>query len=648
MKCQNCGEELREAANFCPKCGHEVLPEAPFDEQSNAHADDASSDGEHDETEDVSSPSDRVDAPATPSDRRKRLLIGLLVITVIASLGYTVATRVLDDGTPDIAFSLEEIKDDAFRSYLRENVDADDDGAISQDEADALRSIGGVDDAGNVTDAGLSGCGVESLDGIEYFGNLTTLICDSNALTALDLSENSKLTYLSCNDNALSELTLPIFSPLVVLHATHNQLTTIDLSMQIELRDVELDASVVIRGTEGPSDETARAKIEDLALVFAFARGLGYGSGEDSGNLVVGPGVSADTDNMLIEAVVSSTLFPSRNLTYVLEYLSDMSYDAAGMVSVPRAQGEAIIRSVYGDVPSDLNYLFAANGLVTYLGDEGWYVFPAQGATSFDIASDHWQGCGRLVSFDADILVGDGPDMLNAAEQTYRVTVVEDEKSVFGYHLVSMASIDAAQDEVVSGADEKNESNTDSDSDSDEVVDSIVSWAESERGGSSSSSTESSNGSGSVGEAKSWPNFDQLPGTWVGTLTETEHNSVGGQAACYGGRTQPLVVTFKSVDAAMGTAVVDIRALVHSHDVLANAAEQTEGDRYVELTDVLVTLRKNSNATYQVYEGKDLGPYHINFCFSEDGSFVAEVYTEAKVTNPFVAWRRDTFDMKKQ
>ena len=551
-----------------------------------------------------------------------------------------------DNGASSSAFLLEDIKDDAFRTYIQENIDSDDDGAISRAEADAVDAIGSVDNSGNVTDAGLSGCGVESLEGIEHFENLATLVCDDNELASLDVSENPKLVYLSCRDNELSELSLPDFGSLVVLHATNNRLSTVDLSTQVELRDLELDPSVEVRGTEGPADEETKAKIEDLALVFAFTQGLFSGTSDDSGDLVAGPGVSADIDNALIEAVLSTAMFPTRNLDYVFEYLPGIAYDEAGMISVPRAQGEAVIRSVYGSVPDDLSYLFAGNGLATYLGDEGWYVFPAQGDVSYEISTDNWVAYGRLVSFDAVVFIGTGPAVLTAPRQMYHVTVVEDEESMFGYHLVSMVSTGVGENATASDAGAGDES--DDGSDSDEMVDSIVQWAESEKGGTSGSSVSSGTRTDTVEESATWPDFDQLIGTWVGTLRETEHNSVMDQAACYGGKVQPFTVTFKSVDADVGTAVVDMRALVHSHGELKNAAEQAEGDRYIELTDVLVTLRKNSNTTYRVYEGRDVGSYYISFCFGEDGSFVAEVYTEAKVTNPFVAWRRDTFDMKKQ
>ena len=590
-------------------------------------------------------PSDEVDTPSAIPSWRKPLVVGLLAVIILACLAYIAATMV-DNGASSAAFLLEDIEDDAFRTYIQENIDVDADGAISHEEANAVSAIGSVDDAGNVIDAGLSGCGVESLEGIEHFENLASLVCDGNVLASLDVSENPKLVYLSCRDNELTELSLCDFGSLVVLHATNNRLSTVDLSTQTELRDVELDSSVDVRGTEGPADEETKTKIEDLTLVFAFARGLYNGTLDDSGDLVAGPGVSADTDNVLIEAVLSTAVFPTRNLDYVLEYLPDIAYDEAGMISVPRAQGEAVIRSVYGSVPDDLSYLFAGNGLATYLGDEGWYVFPAQGDVSYEISTDNWVGYGRLVSFDAVVFIGTGPAVLTAPRQMYRVTVVEDEESMFGYHLVSMVSLGAEEGAVANDASEGSES--DSDSSSDEMVDSIVQWAESEQRGSSSSSLNSSNRPDGAEESVTWPDFDRLPGTWLGTLRETEHNSVMDQAACYGGRAQPLTVTFKSVDAAGGTAVVDMRALIHSHGELKNAAEQADGDHYVELTDVLVTLRKNSNATYRVYEGRDVGSYYINFCFGEDGSFVAEVYTEAKVTNPFVAWRRDTFDMKKQ
>lgn len=91
-----------------------------------------------------------------------------------------------------------------------------------------------------------------------------------------------------------------------------------------------------------------------------------------------------------------------------------------------------------------------------------------------------------------------------------------------------------------------------------------------------------------------------------------------------------------------------MKVLIHSHQSLENAAESTDGDHYLEINDQLISIRKNSNATYQIYEGKDLGFFTVSICLNQDGEFLVEVYTEAKVAKPLVAWRRDTFSMVKQ
>lgn len=69
-----------------------------------------------------------------------------------------------------------------------------------------------------------------SLQGIEYFESLTTLICTMNQLTSLDLSKNTALTTLYCNYNPLKSLDLSQNTALTGLSCSMNQLESLDLS----------------------------------------------------------------------------------------------------------------------------------------------------------------------------------------------------------------------------------------------------------------------------------------------------------------------------------------------------------------------------------------------------------------------------------
>ena len=79
--------------------------------------------------------------------------------------------------------------DENFKAYCVENFDANGDGKITLEEAQAVTAID------------CSGKNITSLVGIEYFSNLKTLNCSNNTfLTTLDISGNTSLTTLNCNN----------------------------------------------------------------------------------------------------------------------------------------------------------------------------------------------------------------------------------------------------------------------------------------------------------------------------------------------------------------------------------------------------------------------------------------------------------------
>ena len=124
------------------------------------------------------------------------------------------------------------IADANFKAYLVANFDTNGDGEISSIEAKQVTSIDVNTD------------NIYSLDGIEYFTNLTHLACygtsewDSNSssyiykgnLTKINLNKNTKLDYLYCSNNQLSQLNLNKNSQLTDLYCGNNQLSEIDLS----------------------------------------------------------------------------------------------------------------------------------------------------------------------------------------------------------------------------------------------------------------------------------------------------------------------------------------------------------------------------------------------------------------------------------
>lgn len=76
------------------------------------------------------------------------------------------------------------------------------------------------------------------LTGIEDFIALEVLLCYSNQLTNLDVSNNTALTELSCSNNQLTSLDVSNNTALTKLNCASNQLTNIDVSNNIALTEL--------------------------------------------------------------------------------------------------------------------------------------------------------------------------------------------------------------------------------------------------------------------------------------------------------------------------------------------------------------------------------------------------------------------------
>ena len=110
------------------------------------------------------------------------------------------------------------IPDANFKAYLVGNmvINANSDAEIQCNEAAAYNN-----------QLNCTGLNISDLTGIEAFTAMTSLHCENNLLTSLDVSACSSLLYLYCQDNALTSLN---FSPAIrELACTNNQLTSIDL-----------------------------------------------------------------------------------------------------------------------------------------------------------------------------------------------------------------------------------------------------------------------------------------------------------------------------------------------------------------------------------------------------------------------------------
>ncbi|MBR3637791.1 MAG: S-layer homology domain-containing protein [Lachnospiraceae bacterium] len=131
----------------------------------------------------------------------------------------------------DVAINKDNFPDDEFRKVILEKYDPNKDKILSTDE---IKNITEIDCSNKYY--------IYDLTGIEYFTELKKLNCRVNAISKMDLSNNTKLTYLDCYLNALKSLDVSNSPDLKVLIFSRNyQITSIDLSKNTALEELEYE-----------------------------------------------------------------------------------------------------------------------------------------------------------------------------------------------------------------------------------------------------------------------------------------------------------------------------------------------------------------------------------------------------------------------
>lgn len=155
----------------------------------------------------------------------------------------TVQLEFVDASPAGIDINLTNFPDKNFRNWL-----------LSQPYGyDGMLTYAEIAD---VTEINVNSHNIQSLNGIEFFTVLTTLYCDNNQLTtlnisrntllktlgcsknrlyALDTSKNTKLNWLDCQSNQLTELKVSKNTALSMLNCNNNILTSLDVSKNTEL-----------------------------------------------------------------------------------------------------------------------------------------------------------------------------------------------------------------------------------------------------------------------------------------------------------------------------------------------------------------------------------------------------------------------------
>lgn len=150
--------------------------------------------------------------------KKKLLSILLCLVMVVGSL----PTAAFAAGYVEI--NETNFPDAKFRSFVKENLDKNNDGILDAGEIAAVKMI----EANNM--------GIKSLEGVGFFTALETLKCWDNELTGLDLSKNTALKDLQCSNSKLQSLDLSQNPNLTKLYCGENPLTTLDLSKNAKLK----------------------------------------------------------------------------------------------------------------------------------------------------------------------------------------------------------------------------------------------------------------------------------------------------------------------------------------------------------------------------------------------------------------------------
>ena len=193
---------------------------------------------------------------------KKKLISGILAVAMI----LLPATQVLADeninpgsriaATGDIAIDARNFPDEVFRNWIKDNLDEDTDGVLSQTEIDQITHI-------NIPykEAKIEwhwyyynkkylhehpvGTGIKSVKGIEFFTNLENLDCKGNGLTSIDVSQNKKLKELILSNNPLVNLDVSSNSDLEMLIIDETRIHTVDLSKNTNLIGIQGWASMM-------------------------------------------------------------------------------------------------------------------------------------------------------------------------------------------------------------------------------------------------------------------------------------------------------------------------------------------------------------------------------------------------------------------
>ena len=157
---------------------------------------------------------------------KKLLLVGLSL--VLLSCGAWAmdpgirAEEVVEEDV-EVAIDAKNFPDEVFRQYVASSFDQDANMKLDKYEMDQVINID------------LWGQEIYSLQGIEFFTNLSFLSCSNLKLTKLDLHANTQLMDINCDNNDIRTLDVSMCTSLHKLSCVENGMTKLILGDQQEL-----------------------------------------------------------------------------------------------------------------------------------------------------------------------------------------------------------------------------------------------------------------------------------------------------------------------------------------------------------------------------------------------------------------------------
>ena len=142
-----------------------------------------------------------------------------------------------NDDANGIPVDAAHFPDRTLRRYVAENVDANGDGVLDNQEIQRVTKLAMWDDDYWAFDAKDYEY-MYSLKGIEFFTNLQYLDCSGNPIMSLDMGQNSALKYLDCSRCRLTSLDVSQDPALEYLDCSQGELTSLDVSHNPALKEL--------------------------------------------------------------------------------------------------------------------------------------------------------------------------------------------------------------------------------------------------------------------------------------------------------------------------------------------------------------------------------------------------------------------------